>query len=203
MTKAVWGAGKRLGAVAALLLASVSCGDMALEGQSSSFLIITTLEGASGAEPETYGGTISSDVITVVDDVPTIFNDLGRVQFRLALKDSGPAASPTTPTPNNFITVDRYRVSYIRTDGRNTPGVDVPYPFDSAFTLTVGGEATGTFTLVRNQAKQEAPLVSLSSNGILISTIAEITFYGHDQTGRTVSVTGRIGINFGNFGDPD
>jgi hypothetical protein len=40
------------------------------------------------------------------------------------------------------------------------------------------------------------------SNPIVISTIAEITFYGHDQTGRDVSVTGRINVNFANFADP-
>ena len=45
------------------------------------------------------------------------------------------------------------------TDGRNTPGVDVPYPFDGALTVTALGRAlTGDFTLVRVQAKVEAPL---------------------------------------------
>jgi hypothetical protein len=37
---------------------------------------------------------------------------------------------------------------------------------------------------------------------VIISTVAEITFYGHDQTGREVSATGRLGVNFGNFADP-
>ena len=203
MTKAVWGAGIRLAGAAAIVLATTSCGDMSLQGTSSSFLIINALEGASGAQPSELAGDVRSDVITVVDDISTFFNDIGRVTFALGLKDPGPAASPTTPTQNNAITVDRYRVTYIRTDGRNTPGVDVPYPFDSAFTVTVSDTAEVGFTLVRNQAKQEAPLRALASSGILISTIAEVTFYGHDQTGRAVTATGRIGITFGNFGDPD
>ena len=38
---------------------------------------------------------------------------------------------------------------------------------------------------------------------IVISTIAEITFYGHDQTGREVITTGRISVHFANFGDPE
>jgi len=29
-----------------------------------------------------------------------------------------------------------------------------------------------------------------------------VTFYGHDQTGREVSVTAKILVNFGNFADP-
>jgi hypothetical protein len=37
---------------------------------------------------------------------------------------------------------------------------------------------------------------------VIISTIAEVTFYGHDQTGREVSVVGRLTVDFGNFGDP-
>ena len=35
------------------------------------------------------------------------------------------------------MTIDRYRVSYRRADGRNMQGVDVPYTFDSAVTFTV------------------------------------------------------------------
>jgi hypothetical protein len=37
---------------------------------------------------------------------------------------------------------------------------------------------------------------------VIISTIAEVTFYGHDQTGRAVSAVGNIGVSFGDFGDP-
>jgi hypothetical protein len=198
MTKAVWGAAVRLGAAAILVLGSASCGDLTRQGSASTYLIVTTLEAASGAQPEAFGADLRSDVVTVVDDVPTFFNDNARVQLTLASKDTTSAV-----TSNNFITVDRYRVTYLRTDGRNTPGVDVPYGFDSAFTTTVSGSSTATFTIVRHQAKEEAPLRALSFNPILISTIAEVTFYGHDQTGRAVTASGRIGISFGNFGDPE
>jgi hypothetical protein len=38
---------------------------------------------------------------------------------------------------------------------------------------------------------------------VIISTIARVTFYGRDQTGREVTVTGpQISVNFGNFADP-
>ena len=202
--KAVWGGelGRLAGGmtIAALALTSASCGDLTRQGTASSYLIVGGLEAASGADPSTFGGTLNSDVITVVDDVPTVFNDLGRVRLRLAMKDT-----LTEPTSNNFITVNRYRVTYVRADGRNTPGVDVPYPFDGAFTGTVGsgGEVTIGFELVRHIAKGEAPLAALARNFVIISTIAQITFYGHDQTGREVSVDGQILVSFGNFGDPD
>lgn len=202
MTKAVGGAGIRLAGAVGLILASVSCGSLTREGTASSYLIISGLEGASGVDPGTFATTLASDVITVKDGIATVFSDPGRVRFGLGLKDPGPSTSPSSPTQNNFITVNRYHVRYIRTDGRNTEGVDVPYAFDDAFTVTVVGDTTAGFTVVRNQAKQEAPLAALAINPIVISAIAQVTFYGHDQTGREVSAVGNIGVSFANFGDP-
>jgi len=186
-----------------LILASVSCGDLTRQGTGSSYLTIESLEASSGAAPGAFAAGLSSDVVTVVDGTPTVFADLARVSFALLLKDTGPPGSPNTPSPNNAITVDRYRVVYLRADGRNTPGVDVPFPFDGAFTVTVFDRATAGFTLVRGQAKLEAPLAALRNNFSTISTIAEVTFYGRDQTGRQVSVTGRLDVSFSNFGDPN
>ena len=133
--KAVWGGviGRTVTALA--VVTATSCGELTREGTASSYLIVSALEAASGAQPGAFGGTLQSDVITVVADVPTVFNDVGRVRLTLAMKDPG----STSPTTSNFITVDRYRVQYIRADGRNMPGVDVPYPFDGAFTATVSG----------------------------------------------------------------
>lgn len=202
--KVVWGA--RVAGAAVLALASVSCGDVARQGTGSSFLTIATLEGSSGADPGTFGTPVLSDVVTIVEgpdgeSFSTIFNDLGRATFTLNLKDPGTPAAPTSPSSVNAITIDRYHVRYLRTDGRNTEGVDVPFAFDGAVTTTVSGSGTAVFTLVRHQAKQEAPLGALGQNGIIVTTIAEVTFFGHDQAGRAASVTGKIEVNFGNFAD--
>ena len=204
MNKGVWGTGTRLGAAVVLALASVSCGTLTRQGTSPSVLIITELIAAPGAEPTKFGATLFSDVITVVDDKAGIYPDNGRVTMALQLKDPGPASSPSAPTANNAITLDRYHVSYIRADGRNTPGVDVPYPFDGAvtFTVTAGTSMSESFELVRHMAKEEAPLRALQDSPVIINTITEVTFYGHDQQGRSVSATGHIGIEFGNFADP-
>jgi hypothetical protein len=101
------------------------------------------------------------------------------------------------------VTITRVHVEYVRADGRNTPGVDVPYPFDGATTGTVPASGTVTlgFELVRNTAKMESPLVQLKSSGIIITTVANCTFYGKDQVGNDISATGSIQIDFGNFGD--
>ncbi|MBA3639745.1 MAG: hypothetical protein H0W53_10770 [Acidobacteria bacterium] len=165
--------------------------------------MVAAIDAASGADPEDFAGDLESDVVTVVDGVSTIFGDVARVTFVLALKDPGPSASPLTPTPANAITVDRYRVRFIRSDGRNRAGVDVPYGFDGAFTATVFDQTQASFTLVRAQAKAEAPLAALATSLIVVSTIAEITFYGHDQTGREVITRGRVGVHFANWGDPE
>jgi hypothetical protein len=113
------------------------------------------------------------------------------------------------PSPINTVTINRYRVTFRRSDGRNTPGVDVPYPFDSALNFSVGttGSTTG-FELVRHIAKNEAPLAALRDtpalvNWLILSTVADITFYGRDQAGNELSVTGSIGVQFGDFADPN
>jgi len=54
----------------------------------------------------------------------------------------------------------------------------------------------------RFQKWKEAPLRALATNPDIISTIADVTFYGHDQAGNDVSATGSITVDFGNFGDP-
>jgi hypothetical protein len=189
----------RLGLVA-LAVAAASCGSVR-EGTGTSFLIIDAMEFSEATDPESFVGNAASDVETVIDEVPTTFNDLARVTFRVGLKDPGPAGA-TAPTQNQWITINRYHVRYFRADGRNTQGVDVPYEFDGAFTTTVGAaNVRPVFTYVRHAAKNEAPLAALKRNGIIMTIIAEITFYGQDQTGHEVSASSRVSVEFGNFGD--
>jgi len=201
-------------ALAVALLASTSCAsEMTRSGKSPAFLIIDSLAGASGATSGQFGSQLNSDVLTLVDQtingatvkVPTVFNDLGQVTLRAALKNPGTAASPTSPTEINAITVTRYHVRFRRSDGREREGFDVPFAFDGGVTGTVASNRTTlTFDLVRHSMKEEPPLSPLIRGGGFgeISTIAEITFYGHDQAGNEVSVMGMITVNFGDFGDP-
>jgi hypothetical protein len=199
-SKRAWQAG-----ILAVLLVTPGCTQTQREGLASSYLVIDSMAAASGAEPTKFGGVLASDVLTIVGSNPTVFEDAGQVTLRLALKDPGPITNPAQPTTTNWITVTRYHVRYIRTDGRNIQGVDVPYEFDGAATATVRDvPATIALTLVRVQAKFEAPLSGLVGSGgaLFISTIAEITLFGTDQAGREVSVTGQIGVNFADWGDP-
>jgi hypothetical protein len=202
----------RLLTLAALIATTTSCGNAVRTGRSPVYLVINTLQAAPGNKPAQFGGSLLSDVITNVttpapcsttSPCPTIFNDLGQVSLSIAPKDPGTAANPSAPSSMNAVTITRVRIEYVRADGRNTPGVDVPYAFDGAVTGTVQPGATLTlgFELVRNVAKAESPLVQLKTGETIITTIARVTFYGHDQVGNEMSATGTIQIDFGNFGD--
>src|SRR5262249_47501674 len=131
----------------------------------------------------------------------TIFNDLGQVTMDLSLKNQG-LSTTIGPTPANAVTFTHYRVEYRRTDGHNIEGVDVPYSFDSGMTFTVASSATQRFELDQYSAKQESPHHALATSGAIINTIANVTFYGADQMGKAVVVTGSITVNFANFADP-
>ena len=198
---------------ATLLALSSSCGEATRTGRSPVLLVIDALEAASGAQPDAFGNVLFSDVETLVTQqvdgrnvrVPTIYGDLGRATFRLTLKNPGPAASPFAPSALNEVTITRYRVTFRRADGRSTPGVDVPHAFDGAVTVTVpaSGTAVVDFAMVRHQAKLEPPLSNLQGGGgaNMLSTIAEVAFYGRDQVGHEVIGAGLISVNFGDFGD--
>ena len=168
-----------------------SCGQIASNGTGPTFLIMQRLASAAGDQ------SLNSDVLPVGG---VAVNDVGQATIRAAMKN---AISATAPSALNDVTITSYRVRYRRTDGQNREGIDVPYGFDGASTATisVGGTATVSFDLVRRQAKLEAPLRNLAGGGglIIISTIAEVTFYGRDQAGNEVSVMGSMDVRFGDF----
>jgi hypothetical protein len=199
--KAVWGTSLRLGVGALAATASLfvaGCGDAVRGGTGSSYLVMNTLTGGAGTSGQ-LSAVLASDVLNVdaTTGKQSIASDRGQASFTLQMKDLGGPG----PSPANAITLTQYHVEYVRSDGRNVQGVDVPFAFDGAVTLTVTSSGTIGFTLVRIQAKQEAPLQALAFSGgaNTISTIARVTFYGHDQTGRGVSVTGQLEVDFSDW----
>ncbi len=182
--------------VALVATLSAGCGEFIRQDRAPVTLQITSL---GAGEPLTQ--TLRSDVRTN----GSIIDDMGSVTMQLVLKDPGAPGAPSVPSPINEVTISRYRVSFRRSDGRNTPGVDVPFPFESAATFRVpaSGEGSASFELIRHTAKAEAPLASLAASPVIISTIADITFTGRDQAGNVASVTGSMGILFGDFADPE
>ena len=178
------GLGRTVGLALCLALVG-SCSELAQTDRASSFLVILQLTGGTGQDT-----AFQSDVQA---DNGAVFEDQGTLSARLALKDPG----ITTPSSANFITIDRYRVVYTRTDGGA-----LPLSFEGAMTFTVTGTvASASFVLVRLSAKLEPPLINLRSGGgeLYISTVAEVTFFGRDQTGTEVTATGRITVDFADW----
>ena len=191
----------RCAALAVVVAATASCGDVIRSSRSPVMLVVNSVTGGA-----TTAGTYSSDVLTMrttpapcsaASPCPTILNDAGVASLAVIMKDV-----TISPTTNNDVTITGYRVEYRRADGRNTPGVDVPFPFDGAVTGTVpaGGSGSVGFELVRHAAKLEAPLVQLVINLEVINVIAEVTFFGHDRVGNELSASGNIFIAFANHG---
>ena len=189
-------------AVVAVCAGCMGCVNKQITSSRSSSLLVIERIGAArgGTSEEPVPTLLQSDVSTT----GTAFDDIGRVTTRIALKDPGIPENPTAPTSANYVSVTRYRVEYRRGDDRNTPGIDVPFPFDGGLTFTtVTGIQTTEFVLVRASAKLEAALLALRGGGgaIVINTIAEVTFSGHDQTGAEVVASGTIGVNFADWAD--
>jgi hypothetical protein len=196
-------------ALAVITGAGVSCGDAVTQSKSPMLLVVNTLEGAptGGHGANTFTGSLLSDVVVLTtspdpcstsNPCATVYNDLGRVTLA-----SVPKNISIAPTSNNQVTINRYHVDFIRADGHNTPGVDVPFPFDGSVTGTIPetGTLTLTFELVRHTAKEESPLAQLANNPNILHTIARVTFYGQDLVGNAISVAGSMSVDFGNFGD--
>lgn len=199
----------RLTAMAAVAVAGASCGgDLLRTGRSPVYLTISNIALTNGATGDT-GTSLLSDVQTLVEQqiggvtvkVPTIFNDTGSATLRVVAKDPSRAT-----TEMNSVTITRYRVVFRRADGRNTPGVDVPFGWDGGASATIpaGGSAAVPFDIVRHSSKSEPPLRNLVNNGGVqfIYAIAEVTFFGRDQNGNEISVTGLVDVAFSDFGDP-
>jgi hypothetical protein len=96
------------------------CTQAQTNGVAPSYVIINSLEGASGAAPNDFSNTVGSDVVTLLG----VVEDIGQANFRLAMRDPGSVDTPLTPSTTNRITLTRTRA--MRSDGKNTPGVHVP-----------------------------------------------------------------------------
>ncbi len=84
--------------------------------------------------------------------------------------------------------------------------MDVPYRITGnlTFAVDVANAGTATFPLevVRRQAKVEPPLSSIYQAAVL-TVMAEMTLYGETVSGQNVSASGRLQIDFADFGDKE
>jgi hypothetical protein len=191
--------GVALAVVGFAVAAGCAAGGTALS-RSSSELVIERIE----APADSTGGARRTFVESDVATGGTVVRDTARATLRLVARDPAGAATPAAPTSAAFATLDRYRVRYVRSDGRSMPGVDVPHPWDGALTLQVSDDGeTCDFVLVRASAKLEPPLVRLRDGGgdVVINTLAYVTFYGRDRSGARIEATGAINVEFADWPD--
>lgn len=193
-----------IGAVILLVAAFglTSCNRLENETQSGSLLTVETITGLDSAGGE--GNFIQSDVLYVdsTTGATALRADSATVIFTASTLDPAPLLGTSQ---YNDIQVTRYVVTYIRADGRNVQGVDVPYAFEGGLSVLVriGVSTTASFIIVRDVAKQEPPLFNLRAGfaGDILNVTARVDFYGRDLANKTVKATGMIPITFANYGN--
>lgn len=187
-------------AFVAVALVGVGCNKASDDNSTASLLTLTqiTAKGPDG----NVGTVLASDVVTIVGDQVTFIEDQGSVTVRnIPINpDQGSA------TPWQDVRFTRVRLNYTRAEGRNTPGVDVPMPFEMALNVTVQINSVVEFPilLVLARAKQVRPLVELWDGAIgenQILATANIELFGADLSGHPVYLNGTIAVHFANWAD--
>lgn len=184
------------------VLALASCVAKENDSTSGSFLVINSLTGndLEGTEGST---TVFSDVSLA----SSIVNDNGVASMTTR------TYNPTDDPINHPITfymdviIDQIDVQFMRTDGQNVEGVDVPYHFTQPLNMLVPVDGTVAipFVLISHVAKLEAPLLALRevpSREFILKLVAKVTVHGKDLGGHRVApVSGLMTVWCANFAD--
>jgi len=187
--------------LAALAFALAACNPLENETLSMSQLIVLSLKGLDAAGKA--ADYIQSDVLyeNPTTGATSIIADIATASLTAKMLDPDPI---TGISPYADVQLTGYTVTFYRADGHNTPGVDVPYPFEGNLnTLVKVGSTTAVgFVIVRESAKQESPLIDILQSGSraeVFTATAQVDFYGHDLTGAEVKATGFISVTFANY----
>jgi hypothetical protein len=206
---------KMLG-VAGLALSLAGCvPNWARENETGLLMTVADVTGIEGGE----GGSGQEGAV-LFSDVSSLFNDDARVTVQLFRKN--PDVSFTGPL--EAVRLESYQVRYLRSDGRNVEGLDVPNRVTGSLNSVVIPSPSGSdvnevdlvVNIVRHQAKLESPLRNLvgvflsptrsiifASEGV-ITTSAEITIFGRQvTTGEVLRATGRLQVTFADFADEE
>ena len=176
----------------------ISCNPLEDDSTSSSMLLILGITGTS----------IDGDDVSFHHSDVMIEGGVRADSATATLQAKLLNPEPLVPQASQYtsIIVTRYVVSYSRSDGQNTPGVDVPYSFEGSLSTLIEIDATVdiSFVIVREVAKLEPPLLDLRAGGdeIVLQVTATIDFYGHDLVNNAVKATGYLSIFFADYVDP-
>ena len=192
--------------------------EWARDNETGIFMEIAAIEGAAGGTQEGGGdgaAVLFSDVASLGN---TTINDDAIVLVNVYRKNPNVEAT----SPLEHVRLESYQVRYLRSDGRNVEGVDVPHRITGPINSVRFHTPTGTgeleievpIVIVRQNAKREPPLVNLVGNTSagqtlgrvqgegFIFTTAEITVYARQvTTGEALQATGRLQVAFGDWID--
>jgi hypothetical protein len=172
--------------------------DFARENEANVVLVVTSVEATAGGEGE-GGAFLLSDVI---DTKGGNFNDNVVISLRSVPKNQSPAGG-LAPSEFESVNIERYEISYRRSDGRNEPGLDVPYRITGNITqfIPAGGEGEVAIIVVRHSQTDEPPLLNIANGGgaEILTAFADIVLHGHTISGKGVTARATLQITFGNF----
>jgi hypothetical protein len=202
---------KALGVVGLAVSMAGCVPEWARENETGILMEVAGITGTPGSQGQTDGDVLFSDVSQWINDDAVVTVNVYR---------KNPTVTSTSPLEH--VRLESYQVRYLRTDGHNVEGIDVPHRVTGAFssqrfhtpTGTDELEIDATINVVRHTAKREPPLINLIgisptiNRGLLIpgqgvvSTVAEITVYAKQvTTGEALSATGRFQVVFADFAD--
>lgn len=175
-------------AVAGMLL---GCNPLANENRSAVNIVLTKFREAG------IGAQITGKDVDVVSDSGEATDT-----FITITVESHAKSAVTTPNSNFYsVTIQGYHIGYTRLDGRNEPGVDVPFPLTSPTHgyITPGGNNDMGILLMPRQSKLEAPLRNLWFTDERIQTRMSVTVFGQDLVGNEVAASAAMDVRFGDF----
>ena len=194
----------RILAVCPWLFLLVACNPLENDTKALSMIVVEALAGTDTEGNE--ANFVQSDVQKIDKDTGTayVMADIGKAILSARMIDPAPKYGTS---PYADIQLTRYVITYTRSDGKNTPGVDVPYPIEGSISaiIKIDVQTSVVFVVVKEVAKLEPPLLSLVQNraeGVLNAT-AKIDLYGHDMLNNNVKATGYISIFFANYFDKE
>jgi hypothetical protein len=202
---------KRLSLLGILAVGLSSCvaRDYGTNNRADVVLRFTKIQGQGSGAVTAASDFLLSDVLFK----GSVINDQALLSMQVVQKDP----LSTGIGLFNDVYLSSYQVQYLRSDGRNVEGVDVPFAITGTMATIVpagnpGAITTAAIVVVRHQAKDEPPLKNLVSacppggncggpGAIVLTTTARITVYGKTSGGKDVSAVGSLEITFADFGD--
>lgn len=192
----------RLAAAFALLAILAGVGGCSANGglddsAGAVFLVVSTIEAIS----DPFGDVITSS--------GSILEDRVRVDLVARLKNPTDVTAPTMQE----IVIDRYEVTFSRTDGGSAVPAGFTRGINQKVRITEHGSTTERITqfdivLAPATIKSQPPIAHLVSPGIEpgtgyvnIQATATIRFYGQTLSGDPITASATIGIDFANFAD--